>query len=90
MKGVQDRKRAMVEGLRQMHLDRCRSSGAELIMGQARFTAPRTADVDLDPETDGGTRRISGDRVFLNLGTHATVPDLPAPGSSPTRPPPKD
>src|ERR1700750_1438121 len=42
MKGVQDRKRAMVDGLRQMHLDRYRASGTELIMGQARFTAPRT------------------------------------------------
>jgi pyruvate/2-oxoglutarate dehydrogenase complex dihydrolipoamide dehydrogenase (E3) component len=79
MKGVQDRKRAMVEGLRQMHLDRYRASGAELIMGRARFTAPRTVEVDLDPGTGGvpRTRWIRGDRVFLNLGTHATVPDLP-------------
>src|SRR6267154_6156823 len=37
MKGVQARKRAMVEDLRQLHLDRYRASGAELIMGQARF-----------------------------------------------------
>ena len=64
----------MVEGLRRMHLDRYGASGAELIMGQARFAAPRTVDVEL---ADGGNRRISGDRVFLNLGTHATVPDLP-------------
>jgi pyruvate/2-oxoglutarate dehydrogenase complex dihydrolipoamide dehydrogenase (E3) component len=74
MKGVQDRKRAMVDGLRQVHLDRYRASGAELVMGQARFMAPRTVEVDL---ADGGTRRISGDRVFLNLGTRAAVPDLP-------------
>jgi pyruvate/2-oxoglutarate dehydrogenase complex dihydrolipoamide dehydrogenase (E3) component len=74
MKGVQDRKRAMVDGLRRLHLDRYQSSGAELIMGHARFTAPRTVDVAL---ADGGTRRISGDRVFLNLGTRATMPDLP-------------
>ena len=74
MKGVQDRKRAMVEGLRQLHLDRYRASGAELIMGDACFTAPRTVNVQL---AEGGARRISGDRVFLNLGTHATVPDLP-------------
>ena len=74
MKGVQHRKRAMVEGLRRMHLDRYRASGAELIMGQARFAAPRIVEVDL---ADGGTRRIRGDQVFLNLGTHATVPDLP-------------
>jgi pyruvate/2-oxoglutarate dehydrogenase complex dihydrolipoamide dehydrogenase (E3) component len=43
-------------------------------MGQARFTAPRTIEVDLET---GGRRRISGDRVFLDLGTHATMPDLP-------------
>jgi pyruvate/2-oxoglutarate dehydrogenase complex dihydrolipoamide dehydrogenase (E3) component len=74
MAGVQARKRAMVDGLRQMHLDRYRASGAELIMGEARFAAERTVDVEL---ADGGTRRIAGDQVFLNLGTHATVPDLP-------------
>jgi pyruvate/2-oxoglutarate dehydrogenase complex dihydrolipoamide dehydrogenase (E3) component len=74
MKGVQDRKRAMVDGLRRLHLDRYRASGAELIMGHARFTGPRTVDVAL---ADGGARRISGDRVFLNLGTRATMPDLP-------------
>ena len=42
----------MVDGLRQMHLDRYRASGAELIMGEARFTAARTVDVEL---ADGGT-----------------------------------
>ena len=47
MKGVQDRKRAMVDGLREMHLDRYRASGAELIMGAARFAAERTVDVEL-------------------------------------------
>ena len=74
MKGVQDRKRTMVDGLRQLHLDRYQASGAELIMGEARFTGPRTVEVDLGPH---GQRRIRGDRVFLNLGTRATVPGLP-------------
>ena len=74
MKGVQARKRAMVDGLRQLHLDRYRASGAELIMGEARFTRDRTVDVELN---SGGTRRIRGERVFLDLGTHATVPYIP-------------
>jgi pyruvate/2-oxoglutarate dehydrogenase complex dihydrolipoamide dehydrogenase (E3) component len=74
MAGVQARKRAMVDSLRQLHLDRYRASGAELIMGEARFVGERTVDVQL---ADGGTRRIRGERVFLNLGTHATVPDVP-------------
>ena len=74
MEGVQRRKRLMVEGLVQMHLDKFKASGAELIMGAARFTAPRTVEVSL---TNGGTRRIIGDRVFLNLGTRAALPDVP-------------
>lgn len=74
MAGVQARKRAMVDGLRQLHIDRYAASGAELIMGEARFVAERCVDVRL---LEGGTRRISGERVFLNLGTHATIPDVP-------------
>ena len=74
MYGVQARKRAMVDGLRQLHLDRYQASGAELIMGEARLVGERTVDVQL---ADGGKRRISGEKLFLNLGTHATVPDVP-------------
>src|SRR3981081_3080158 len=37
MNGVQARKRAMVDGLIQLHLDRYRASGAELLMGEARL-----------------------------------------------------
>jgi pyruvate/2-oxoglutarate dehydrogenase complex dihydrolipoamide dehydrogenase (E3) component len=74
MTGVQARKRAMVDSLRQLHLDRYRASGAELIMGDAHFVGPRTVDVK-SPE--GGPRRITGEQVFLDLGTHATVPDVP-------------
>src|ERR1700716_816461 len=74
MEGVQARKRAMVDGLRAMHLERYRVSGAELIMGEACLVGDRTVEVELG---DGGRRRMRGDRVFLNLGTHATVPDVP-------------
>lgn len=74
MKGVQARKREMVDSMIQLQLDRYRTSGAELIMGEARFVDDRTVDVEL---VGGGKRRISGERVFLDLGTHATVPDVP-------------
>jgi pyruvate/2-oxoglutarate dehydrogenase complex dihydrolipoamide dehydrogenase (E3) component len=74
MKGVQARKRAMVDGLCQLHLDRYQASGTELIMGEARFTGDRMVDVTL---ADGGSRRIRGERMFLDLGTHATVPETP-------------
>jgi pyruvate/2-oxoglutarate dehydrogenase complex dihydrolipoamide dehydrogenase (E3) component len=74
MEGVQATKRAMVDGLRALTLERDRASGAELIMGEARFVGERAVEVEL---ADGGRHRIGGERVFLNLGTHATIPDLP-------------
>jgi pyruvate/2-oxoglutarate dehydrogenase complex dihydrolipoamide dehydrogenase (E3) component len=74
MVGVRGRKRKMVEDLINIHLDRYKTSGAELIMGTARFIGPRIVEVSL---ADGGTRVIAGERVFLNLGTRAAMPDVP-------------
>jgi pyruvate/2-oxoglutarate dehydrogenase complex dihydrolipoamide dehydrogenase (E3) component len=74
MVGVARRKRQMVERLVQMHLENYKNSGAELVMGVARFTEPKTVEVALNA---GGTRQLSGERVFLSLGTRATVPDVP-------------
>jgi pyruvate/2-oxoglutarate dehydrogenase complex dihydrolipoamide dehydrogenase (E3) component len=42
-------------------------------MGNARFVAPRTLEVDL---RDGSKRTLAGDRVFLDLGSRATIPDV--------------
>jgi pyruvate/2-oxoglutarate dehydrogenase complex dihydrolipoamide dehydrogenase (E3) component len=74
MKQVLARKRGMVDDLIAIHLDRYKASGAELIMGTGRFIASKTIKVELN---DGGTRVLTGDRVALNLGTHATIPDIP-------------
>ena len=71
---VRQRKREMVDGMIAIHLERYKASGAELIMGAACFVAPKTVEVRLN---DGGTRVLAGDRVFLNLGTHATIPPVP-------------
>ncbi len=74
MRGVLARKRKMVEGEVQFHLDRFKATGAELIRGEARFVVPKTVEVQLN---DGGRRTISGDRVFLDLGSRAAMPDIP-------------
>jgi pyruvate/2-oxoglutarate dehydrogenase complex dihydrolipoamide dehydrogenase (E3) component len=74
MAGVQRRKQKMVDGEVRAHLDRYQQTGVELIMGMARFLEPRKVEVALN---DGGTRVISGERVFLNLGTRATIPNIP-------------
>ena len=74
MKRVLARKRDMVDGPIAMHLDAYKASGAELIMGTGRLIAPKTIEVNLN---NGGTRVLTGDRVVLNLGTHATIPEVP-------------
>jgi pyruvate/2-oxoglutarate dehydrogenase complex dihydrolipoamide dehydrogenase (E3) component len=74
MSGVRARKRQMVDGLVNLHLDRYKASGADLILGEARFVAPRTVVVRMQNGTVGIP---SGDRVFLNVGTHAAIPDVP-------------
>jgi pyruvate/2-oxoglutarate dehydrogenase complex dihydrolipoamide dehydrogenase (E3) component len=79
MPAVQRRKRKMVEADHQAHLNLFKASGAELIMGTARFVAPKTVEVSLH---DGGTRTIAGDRVFLNLGSRAAMPDVPGVAAS--------
>jgi pyruvate/2-oxoglutarate dehydrogenase complex dihydrolipoamide dehydrogenase (E3) component len=74
MGGVRKRKREMVDGLIAMHLDKFKATGAELAMGEAKFTGGKTLEVKMN---DGGTRTIEAERIFLNLGTHASIPATP-------------
>ncbi len=74
MAGVQRRKREMVEKERQFHADRTAANGVELIMGEARFVAPKVIEVALN---NGGTRRVEAERVFLDLGSRSTMPNVP-------------
>jgi pyruvate/2-oxoglutarate dehydrogenase complex dihydrolipoamide dehydrogenase (E3) component len=71
---VRRRKREMVERQIARHLQNYEATGAELIMGSGRFVAPKTLEVTLN---DGGTRVLSADKVFLNLGTHPAIPNVP-------------
>jgi pyruvate/2-oxoglutarate dehydrogenase complex dihydrolipoamide dehydrogenase (E3) component len=71
---VRQRKREMVERQIAKHLQIYKASGAELIMGSGRFVAPKTLEVKLN---DGGARVLAADQVFLNVGTHAAIPNVP-------------
>ncbi len=74
MAKVRSRKQGMVEREIAGHLNAYKSSGAELIMGSGRFVASRTIEVRLN---DGGTRLLQGDQVFIDVGSHAAIPDVP-------------
>jgi pyruvate/2-oxoglutarate dehydrogenase complex dihydrolipoamide dehydrogenase (E3) component len=71
MAAVRWRKRNMVEREVAFHLESYRASGVDLILGTGRFVAPKTLGVGLN---DGGTRIVTGERVFLDVGTHAAIP----------------
>ncbi|HEY8328598.1 MAG TPA: mercuric reductase [Rhodanobacter sp.] len=74
MNTVRGRKRQMVDDLVAIHRKNYAVSGAELIMGEGRFIAPKTIEVRAQ---DGSTRVLTGDRVYLNVGTRAAIPDVP-------------
>ncbi len=74
MATVRQRKRDMVDREIALHLHSYQTSGAELIMGNGHFVAPKTLEVQLN---GGGTRLLGGDQVFLNIGTHAAIPSVP-------------
>jgi pyruvate/2-oxoglutarate dehydrogenase complex dihydrolipoamide dehydrogenase (E3) component len=74
MATVLRRKRDMVSHEVDLHLQKLRASGTELIVGGGRFVAPKTLQVRL---RDGGTRVLAGEQVFLNIGTHPAIPHVP-------------
>ena len=49
------------------------ASGLDLILGWGCFVAPGIIEV----ATKGGSRRLTGDRIYLNLGTRAAMPNIP-------------
>lgn len=59
----------MVAGNHKQFLD----SGMDLVIGEARFTAPRTVEVAL---ADGGKRVIRGAQVVINTGTKPLLPPI--------------
>jgi len=81
MPAVRERKRKMVTGLVDIHLDLYKKSGVELVIGSGRFVGPKTIEVT-SPE--GTTRLLRGKRVLINTGTRATID--PTPGLAESKP----
>jgi probable pyridine nucleotide-disulfide oxidoreductase len=49
------------------------ASGLHLLLGWGRFVEPRVLEVS----SERATRRVTGDKIFLNLGTKAAIPNIP-------------
>jgi pyruvate/2-oxoglutarate dehydrogenase complex dihydrolipoamide dehydrogenase (E3) component len=64
----------MVERQVAKHLGNYKASGAELVLGSGRFVAAKTLEVSVQ---GGGSRTLTADKIFLNVGTHAAIPKVP-------------
>lgn len=74
MRTIRDRKRAMVDGLIQMHQERFAQTHVDLFLGEGRFTAPKTLHVSLP---NGDSRTLTADTVIISTGSRATIDPLP-------------
>src|SRR6202041_1489581 len=74
MRAVRERKRKMVSSWNDVYLENYKATGAEFVIGDGRFVAPRTIEVKLP---DGTTRQLRGENVIVKTGTHATLESIP-------------
>jgi pyruvate/2-oxoglutarate dehydrogenase complex dihydrolipoamide dehydrogenase (E3) component len=75
MEKVRQRKRDIVTSFRGGNRRRLEDAvGVDLLMGRAQFTGPRSVIVDMN---EGGTRHLTADYVFINVGQRPRTPDLP-------------
>lgn len=73
MAGVHRRKQDMVDGLIAIHQKKFAVPHLEFVLGEGSLVGPRTVEA---PLPDGGRRRFTADRLFLNLGTRAAIPNV--------------
>jgi pyruvate/2-oxoglutarate dehydrogenase complex dihydrolipoamide dehydrogenase (E3) component len=72
---VRQRKRDIVDSFRGGSQRRIKETeGLDLIMGEARFTGPNAVEVRLN---GGGTRHLTADKIFINVGARPRRPSLP-------------
>ncbi len=75
LEGVIARKRRVVGAMVEAH--RTLFTGTPnmtFLLGAGTFVSPRTIEVVMQ---DGSTRTVRGKRVYINTGSHITIPDIP-------------
>ncbi|MFI5274907.1 MAG: mercuric reductase [Ktedonobacterales bacterium] len=77
---VRQRKRAIVESFRSGSERGIRGGGADLMMGEAVFTGPKTLDVRLN---SGETHSLTAATIVINAGERPARPNLPGLDSVP-------
>ena len=70
---VAARTAAVVAGMVDINRRAFEESGLELVLGWGQFVAPRI----IEAATAAGARRLTGERIYIDLGTRAAVPPVP-------------
>jgi pyruvate/2-oxoglutarate dehydrogenase complex dihydrolipoamide dehydrogenase (E3) component len=79
---VRKRKRDIVESFRNSSQSSIeRTEGVDLLMGEARFTGPKTVEVHLNT---GEIRTLTAHTIFINAGARPSTPSLDGIKSIPT------
>lgn len=82
MQVVRKRKRDIVESFRSGSQGRIEhTEGVDLLMGEARFTGPKTVEVRLN---NGEIRTLTANTIFINAGARPSTPPLEGIESVPT------
>ncbi|MEH1835511.1 MAG: mercuric reductase [Nostoc sp.] len=72
---VIQRKRSVVQSMRAMNFNNLHTPlGDNLIIGTARFVAPKTIEVTT---AEGTIRFLTAERLFINTGTRPLIPSVP-------------
>ncbi|WP_068468845.1 dihydrolipoyl dehydrogenase family protein [Candidatus Protochlamydia phocaeensis] len=74
MQAVRERKRQMVNGLVNMHIDLFKKNGAELIVGEGKFIGPKTIQVT---DAQGKARHLTGKKIILSTGSRTAMENIP-------------
>ncbi|MGW7219612.1 dihydrolipoyl dehydrogenase family protein [Streptomyces sp. NPDC054826] len=74
LEGLRAHKEDVVGGMMEAHRRLFAASGMDFVLGTARFTGERTAEITT---ADGSTRTVRGRDVVINTGTTPALPDLP-------------
>lgn len=67
------RKRQMVDGLIDLHLDLYKKNKVELIMGMGRFVGPKIIEVS---DSQGKKRTLIGKKIILSTGSRSKIDEI--------------
>jgi pyruvate/2-oxoglutarate dehydrogenase complex dihydrolipoamide dehydrogenase (E3) component len=74
MSAVRRRKQRIVESFHDGVLQNIeKTKGLELLIGEARFIGPKLLEILL---SEGGTRQLTGERIFINTGARPAKPPV--------------